>query len=197
MQFTLTSLALLGLASAAPTLNTRTLSTSPTFNLVYKPSGNAPSPVAALNSGTWYLAASNSKAVLTSSSARGLLYNYGAGTTQRIAQASVGLTITPGGTATVPDGQPIAFENNNGTAPVGIQINASGVPTLWHKGGKFQACKGVGEEIFLSYVQPGQRFLAACAPVELQSVCSAVGVGEEMKGQLGRMNDVACVVGSD
>jgi hypothetical protein len=197
MKVSLTSLALLGLASTAPAINTRALSTSPTFNLEYKSNGKAPQPVAALNSGTWYLAASNNKAVLTSSSARGLLYNYGVGSAQRIAQASVGLIITPGGTATVPDGKPIAFENNNGTAPVGIRINASGLPTLWHNGGRFQACKGDGDEIFLSYVQAGQRFLAACAPIELQSVCSAIGVGEEMKGQLGKMNDVACVVISD
>ncbi|KAF2451661.1 hypothetical protein P171DRAFT_478694 [Karstenula rhodostoma CBS 690.94] len=191
MQFTLASLSLLGLASAAPTFTTRGISTSPTFNLMYTPDGNAPAPVDALNSGTWYLAASNGHAVLTSFSSRGLLYKFGSD--PRIAQAAVSLTITPGGTATVPDGQPLAFENNNGTVPVDIQLNDSGIPTLWHDGGRFQACRGEGEDIFLSYVQPGQRFLAACAAVELRSVCSEHGVGEEMKGKLGKIVDVACV----
>ncbi|KAL1593239.1 hypothetical protein SLS60_010847 [Paraconiothyrium brasiliense] len=191
MQFTTASLALLGLASAAPTLKTRTTSTSPTFNLMYQSVGNAPEPVDALNKGTWYVSASNGKAVLSSYASRGLLYKYGTG--PRIAQASVGLTITPGGTATVPSGKPIEFVNNNGTAPVDIHLNASGVPTLWYDGGHFQACKGDGEEIYLSYVQPGQRFLAACAAVELQSVCSTSGTGEPMKGQLGAIQDVACV----
>lgn len=192
MQFTIASLTLLGLASAAPVLDNRATSTSPTFNLVYKSQGNAPAPVDALNKGTWYLAASNGNAILSSSSeARGLLYKYGSG--PRIAQAAVGITINPGGTATVPDGKPVEFILNNGTAPVDIQLNASGIPTLSYDGGRFQACKGEGEEIYLSYVAPGQRFLASCAAVELQSVCSDEGVGEELKGQLGQIVDVACV----
>ncbi|KAK7187595.1 hypothetical protein DPSP01_003723 [Paraphaeosphaeria sporulosa] len=196
MQFTLASLSLLGLASAAPTLTARSVSTFPTFNLMYTPNGNAPAPVAELNSGTWYLAASNSRAVLTSDlHSAGLLYKYG--TNPHIAQAAVGITITPGGTATVPDGKAIEFINNNGTAPMDIQLNASGLPTLWHNGGRFQACKGGSGEIFLSYVQPGQRFLASCAAVELRAVCTEHGVGEQLKGQLGKIIDVACVPVSD
>ncbi|KAJ4351546.1 uncharacterized protein N0V89_006889 [Didymosphaeria variabile] len=195
MQFTVASLALLGLASAAPTLKTSATDTSPTFNLMYQSNINNPGPIDALNTGSWYVTASNGKAVLSSFASRGLLYKYGTG--PRIAQASVGLTITPGGTATVPDGKAIEFVVNNGTAPVDIQLNSSGIPTLWHDGGRFQACQGDGEEIYLSYVQPGQRFLAACAPVELQTVCSTLGVGEEMKGQLGEIEDVACIHISD
>jgi hypothetical protein len=125
MQFTITSLSLLGLASAAPTLISRSLSTSTSFNLIYTPNDNAPEPVSKLNSGTWYLAASASNhAILTSSPlSGGLFYKYGNG--PNIAQAAAAITITPGGTATVPDGRPIEF-SSNGTAPVEIALNASG-----------------------------------------------------------------------
>lgn len=196
MQFTLASLTLLGLATAAPTLIPRSLSTGQTFNLMYTPNDNAPDSVSELNSGVWYLAASNGHATLTSDpSSAGLFYKYSDG--PRIAQASAGITITPGGTATVPNGKPIAFTNNNGTADVNILLNASGLPTLWNDDGRFQACKGEGEEIFLTYVQPGQRFLASCAAVELKAVCSKHGVGEESVGQLGETATVACVVASN
>ncbi|KAJ4287808.1 hypothetical protein N0V90_012512 [Kalmusia sp. IMI 367209] len=192
MQFTLASFALLSIASAAPARTLVSRDTSQTFNLIYKSNGNAPAPVDALNSGTWYVANKNQHTVLSSSqSDASLLYKYGQG--PRIATASVGITITPGGTATVPNGKPIEFVNNNGTAPTNILLNASGLPTLWHNDGRFQACAGESDEIFLSYVAPGQRFLADCAAVELISVCSETGTGSEMKGQLGQMIDVACV----
>lgn len=190
MQLIVPTIALLSVASAAPTLTSR--ATSTTFNLVYKSVGNAPESVDALNSGIWYVGNKNSQLVLSSSeNEASLFYGYG-NSDPRIATAAVGINITSGGTATVPDGKPIKLVANNGTAPMTAMLNASGLPTLWYGGGRFMACAGEAGEIFLSYVADGQRFLTACAAVELQSICSKTGTGSEMVGQLGKPINVGC-----
>lgn len=175
MQFSVYAIALLStIASAAPTAKVpRDLNNS--FNLVFTGVGTAPANLDALNRGTWFVASRNLRAELVSGKAQAnLFYKYSP--EWRIATASTGMVITPGGTATVPNGKPVELVNNNGTTGVTITSNASGIPTLFYDGGRFQACTDE-QGTFLSFIAAGQRQLADCAPVELVSVCSTTGVG--------------------
>ncbi|KAJ4303535.1 hypothetical protein N0V90_002431 [Kalmusia sp. IMI 367209] len=177
-----------GLTSAAP-LTSR--AESPTFNLAYKWDGTAevPEPLAALKTGTWYIGNKDNKAVLfPSRDQAGLFYEYGLASS--IATADTGITIIPGGTATVPSGAPIQLAKNNATSDVSITKDA----LLWHQtNGRFQACAlGNSDDIYLSYVEPGQRLLADCTPVTIEARCSAKGVGQEQVGKLGGPVGVNC-----
>jgi hypothetical protein len=190
MQFTISTLALLSsLATAAPVNTPRAVSTGTTFNLVFTGVGGV-TGLPALNSGTWVVTSDNNRAELTSDASKAnLFYKYGS--EFNIGTASTGMVITPGGTATVPNGRPVELINNNATAGVNILINQSGLPTLTYDGGKFQACED-GQGIFVSYVAQGQRYLAACAPVELVAKCSTTGLGSPLTGQLGQPAQVSC-----
>ncbi|KAF2875387.1 hypothetical protein BDV95DRAFT_316424 [Massariosphaeria phaeospora] len=197
MQFTISTLALLSsLAAAAPTHDARGTGIGTTFNLIFKGLGTAPKPVAALNSGTWFVASRNLRAEMVSDGTQAnLFYRYNSpDTDSRIATADTMIKITPGGTATVSSGKPVELVNNNGTQHVYIMENASGVPTLWYDGGRFQACAD-GQGIFLSYIAVGQRRLVDCAPVEVAAVCSSGGVGSPLTGQLGKPLVVLCQSG--
>jgi hypothetical protein len=193
MQFAITAIALLSaLTSAAPTSKVARGSGN-SFNLVFTGVGTAPEEVSALNTGKWYVATYNERAQLLSESDKAdVFYKYSP--EWKIGTAGDSLVITPGGTATVPSGKPVQIVNNNATAGVSVMSNASGIPTLWYEDGRFQACADAtpGQGIFLSYIAPGQRRLAACAPVELVAVCSTTGEGSASVGQLGEPLAVAC-----
>ena len=195
MLFTSSSLALigaLGFASAAPTSSLTSRGEGTTFNLLYSNNGDAtiPDSVAALRTGIWSVGSRNNQAVLLPNRSDGSLF-YQYGSEPSIGFASVSLVITPGGTATVPSSFPVEFVPNKGTSVVEILMNDSGIPTLHYNGGRFQACAH-DDEIVLSYIAPGQRQFADCAPVELISACSGAGVGSQMVGQLGKPDVVSC-----
>lgn len=192
--FAFTIAAIVTLVSAAPTLQSRGTGTG--FNLHVPGNPNAPETVAPLRSGIWSVGSLNSKTVLFSDRSKGsLFYEYGPEASSSVGTASVGITIVPGGTATVPDGRPIQVVINNGTTSVEIVEDTDGLPKLAFDGGKFQACaelEGQTDAFILSYVQQGQRFLADCTPVDVISVCSSTGVGAPMLGQLGKPHEVDC-----
>lgn len=189
-----TALAFLsGLASAIPSTLLTPRGESPTFQLLFAANGNddIPDTVAPLRTGIWALGGQDGNAVLFPSRTQASLF-YAYSPSFSIATASVGIMIFPGGTATIPNGAPVELVVNNATTNVKIVPNEAGVPLLWYNDGAFQACAGQDDEIFLSYIAPGQRRLADCAAVDLIAACSGTGNGQEMVGQLGKPFNVAC-----
>ncbi|PVI01245.1 hypothetical protein DM02DRAFT_627776 [Periconia macrospinosa] len=195
MQFTIFSIAALTtLASGTPMLRSRGAELS--FNLRAAANPKAPASVAALRSGTWHVGSVDGKAVLFSDSSKAsAFYEYGPEASPSVGTENFGITITPGGTATVPAFRPIELVANSGTENVSIEKDASGIPKLAFNNGRFQACaenEGQTDEFFLMYVQQGQRNLADCASVDLVSACSGTRFGAPMSGQLGQPHAVDC-----
>jgi len=190
MQFTIATIALLStLAAAAPTTNVAR-GTGDTFNLVLTSVNLAPEDLEILNAGNWVVASRNLRAELVPDRTQAnLFYQYSP--EDRIGTASTGLVITPGGTATISSGKPVELVNNNGTSGITILTNDDGLPALSYDEGRFQACVD-DQGIFLSHIAAGQRQLAACASVDLVSVCSSIGVGGPLTGQLGKPVAVDC-----
>ena len=189
MTATMMGFALLrGLTSAAP-LTSR--AESPTFNLAYKWEGTAeiPHPLAALKTGTWYIGNKDNKALLVPSRDQAALF-YEYSLTSSIATADTGITIIPGGTATIPSGAPTQLAKHNATSAVSVTQDA----LLWHQNdGRFEACAfGNPDEIYLSYVEPGQRLLADCTQATIEARCSTKGVGEGQVGMLGSPIGINC-----
>ena len=191
MQFIVSTIAFMaGLASASPAVIPRGVGT--TFNLLSVVDSTTINPFPELATGNrWVVGARNGQAIVTQDRTLGaLFYEYGSGPS--VGTANVGITITPGGTATIPNGKPIELVNNSATTDVKIANNALGIPVLtFQEGGRFQVCKN-DDGFFLSYIAPGQRQLAACAVVFLISNCSSTGTGQESVGQLGEPIEVGC-----
>lgn len=187
---TIASLTLLtSLSSALPSIIPR--AESKTFALLYAGNSNAvPPPVGALNHGSWAVGVgSTGHAILVPNvgDAARLFYEYGPDDATSVGTASIGIMITPGGTATVPSTNVVVLENNNGTKGVEIAPTAEGLPSLRYDGGSFQACRE-GDELVLRYVKAGQRLFADCAKAELIAVCRSGGNGQ----QLGAPRSVEC-----
>lgn len=191
MQFFIPTIALLsGFVSAAPHLAPRGLSS--TFQLLFTAEGDIPDEVAALRQGRWSVGIQDNDMYLFPTNTKAALF-YAYGVEHYIASADTGIVLTPGGTATIPAGWPIDVVENNATAGVEIIKLGDGLPLLTdRKGGRFMACAGDDDQIFLSYIASGQRPLAACAVANIVSKCSGNGSGEDQVGELGEPFDVYC-----
>ncbi|KAH7392053.1 hypothetical protein DE146DRAFT_634237 [Phaeosphaeria sp. MPI-PUGE-AT-0046c] len=178
----------LSLTSASP-LTSRSTSTS--FKLIYRPiSGNTlPIPLKALAHGTWAVAGSSSRLILSPDSPSTTLtfYQYALDGSSAIATSSTGVVITPGGSATVPSSNVLQLVSNRATKDVVVGKTPEGVPALEYGQGRFQACLA-GDEIVLRYVQEGQRLLEGC----MESVLAVRCMGEGIGGDLGENVEVEC-----
>ncbi|KAI0547072.1 hypothetical protein F4679DRAFT_555738 [Xylaria curta] len=91
-------------------------------------------------------------------------------------EASAGLVVTPGGSATVPSNNRVEVRCNQ-TTPLGFAVEAGDpVPHLLYGDGAWMACPGevLGDDysIRLSYKKAGQITLKGCADIELWPVCA-------------------------
>ncbi|KAF2714371.1 hypothetical protein K504DRAFT_486303 [Pleomassaria siparia CBS 279.74] len=169
---------------------------------------DAPDPVSALNQGIWAVTSDTDGHLILvdDRSQASLFYQYtnntsAGGQGPSVATGTSGIVVTPGGTATIPSSNTVDLSAGTATAGVSIGDDAGDIPTLLFHGGSFTACLASTlnaddasdpDEIVLNFVADGQRVLQGCATVQLISVCSGAGAGQDDVGALGTALNVLC-----
>ncbi|ORY69092.1 uncharacterized protein BCR38DRAFT_425277 [Pseudomassariella vexata] len=104
---------------------------------------------------------------------------------------NAGITVTKGGTATVPALFPVQVSCGEGTAgvTVGPDEETGAVAELLYDGGSWMACpRDDGEGFRLIYKSAGQRTIFGCADVQLLPLCEDIDEDDIEDGWL----NVAC-----